>query len=51
MKYLVSPEIFALDSRLRFGIIIGKDIRNRLSTSEDELRLSKAEESVRARYS
>jgi len=32
MKYLVSPEFFALDSRLRFGII-GKDIRNRFSTS------------------
>lgn len=47
MKYSVSPEVFALDSQLRFGIIIGKNIKNRLSTKEDEMRLRRAEESVR----
>ncbi len=49
MKYTVSSEVFALDSRLRFGIIIGKDIKNRLSTKEDEMRLRRAEDSVRER--
>ena len=49
MKYSVSPEVFALDSRLRFGIVIGKNIKNRLSSGEDEARLRKAEESVRER--
>ncbi len=49
MKYSVSPEVFALDPRLRFGIIIGKDIKNRSSTKEDEMRLRRAEENVRGK--
>ena len=49
MKYSVSSQVFALDPRLRFGIIIGKGLANRPSSREDEMRLRNAEKIVRER--
>lgn len=49
MKYSVSPQVFTLDPRLRFGIIIGHGLKNRPSSRKDEMRLRNAEESVRGR--
>lgn len=50
MKYSVDQAVFDLNPKLKFGILIGKDIKNNETTSEDEGRLRGAEENMRATY-
>ncbi len=48
MRYSVDPKVFQLQEDIKFGIIIGKGIRNSETTDEDESRLRRAEEHMRA---
>lgn len=43
MKYTVHSEIFNLEPTIKFGILIGKNIRNSPTSAEDEARLRQAE--------
>lgn len=47
MKYTVDEAVFEINSKLRFGIIIGDDIKNSDTSPEDEARLRNAEEKMR----
>lgn len=48
MKYTVDEAVFEINPNLRFGIIIGEDIKNSETSPEDEARLRNAEEKMRA---
>jgi len=47
MHYKVTPEVFEINPQLRFGIIVGKGLRNTASTKEDTSRLRVAEDKAR----
>lgn len=47
MRYTVDPKVFQLEQDIKFGIIIGKNIKNSETTVEDESRLRCAEEHMR----
>lgn len=47
MKYTVDEAVFEINPKLRFGIIIGDDIKNSDTSPEDEARLRNAEEKMR----
>jgi DNA/RNA-binding domain of Phe-tRNA-synthetase-like protein len=47
MRYTVYPEVFQLNPQLQFGILIGKDLKNSVSSSEDTARLRAAENLIR----
>lgn len=47
MKYTVEPEVFKLNPRLHFGILIGKELSNSESTPSDVDFLRRAEDHVR----
>jgi DNA/RNA-binding domain of Phe-tRNA-synthetase-like protein len=47
MRYTVSPEVFKLNPKLQFGILIGKDLKNSESSSNDTERLRAAEKLIR----
>ena len=47
MRYVVKPQVFALNPRLKFGILIGKGLRNTESKPADTIRLRAAEDLVR----
>ncbi|HWR60677.1 MAG TPA: phenylalanine--tRNA ligase beta subunit-related protein [Clostridia bacterium] len=49
MHYSVRPEVFAVNPKLCFGILIGKDLKNSESTPEDTSRLRAAEDRARQR--
>ncbi len=49
MKYTVNPEVFALNPRLHFGILIGKGLNNSESTASDVDLMRCAENYVRQR--
>lgn len=50
MRYAVDSAVFDLCPDLQFGILIGHDIRNTATTSEDESRLRQAENRMRETY-
>lgn len=47
MKYTIQPDVFDLNPRLQFGILIGKGLNNSESTSSDVTLLRDAENNVR----
>jgi len=47
MKYTVKPGVFQLNPELRFGIIVAKGLKNKLTSADETLRLRKAEEDAR----
>ncbi len=47
MRYLVKPEVFEINPRLHFGIIVGKELKNSETRPEDTARLRAAENKAR----
>lgn len=47
MKYKVSPDVFELNPSLRFGILIGKELKNTETSATDAARLRSAETTIR----
>ncbi len=47
MKYTVFPWVFEVNREVRFGIVIGRGLKNGLTSAEDENLLSAAEEGLR----
>lgn len=47
MKYIIDKSVFELNPSIKFGIIIGNNIKNSNTTQEDEERLRKAESKMR----
>ena len=47
MRYTVDPEVFKLNPKLQFGILIGKGLKNTESNSDDTARLRAAENFIR----
>lgn len=47
MRYTVEPSVFEMNPNIRFGILIGKDLKNSETTSEDRIRLRDAEKRMR----
>lgn len=50
MKYTVDSTVFDLSPDIQFGILVGKDLKNSVTTTEDEQRLRDAEALMRRRY-
>src|SRR5690554_158640 len=50
MRYSVDKEVFRLNPNLKFGILIGNNIKNSKTRPEDEERLRKAEDEMRCKY-
>ncbi|MPW26509.1 hypothetical protein GC105_11975 [Alkalibaculum sp. M08DMB] len=50
MKYTIEKSVFNLNQNIKFGIIIGKNIRNTQTTLKDEQRLRNAEDKMREIY-
>jgi len=47
MKYSIDKKIFNLNSDIKFGILIGRNLKNDVTSAEDEKRLRDAEEKMR----
>ncbi len=47
MKYTIDKSIFELNTNIKFGILVGNNIKNFETTPKDEERLRKAEERLR----
>lgn len=47
MKYSIEKTVFEINPEIKFGILIGKNIKNSETTSEDENRLRESEEKMR----
>lgn len=47
MKYTVDKSVFGLNPNIKFGILVGNNIKNSNTTPEDEERLRKAEAKMR----
>lgn len=47
MKYSIDTKVFDLNPDIKFGILIGKNLKNSVTSSEDEKRLRDAEEKMR----
>lgn len=47
MKYSIDRAVFDINPEIKFGILIGKNIKNSKTTLEDENRLRKSEEKMR----
>jgi len=50
MRYSVDPAIFDLHPDVKFGILVGKNIKNSETTAEDEARLRNAESKMRETF-
>lgn len=50
MKYSIDTKIFDLNPNIKFGILIGKNIKNSETTEDDEKRLRNAEEKMRESF-
>lgn len=50
MKYSIDTKIFDLNPNIKFGILIGKNIKNSETTEDDEKRLRNAEERMRESF-
>jgi len=50
MRYSVDPAVFDLNPKVKFGILIGKNIKNSETTTKDEERLRSAENRMRETF-
>lgn len=50
MRYSVDTSVFEINPNIKFGIIIGKNIKNSETVSDDEGRLREAEKRMRENY-
>ena len=50
MRYIVDTSVFETSSNIKFGVLIGKDIKNSETTVDDEARLRNAENRMRENF-
>jgi len=47
MRYTVDEAVFEINPEIKFGILVGSNIKNSETSAEDEKRLREAEENMR----
>lgn len=47
MRYTIDKSVFELNPNIKFGILVGRNIKNAETKTEDEVRLRKAEDKMR----